>query len=280
MLLLTSTSDVLRVVTSAAGEVDVHASWVDNAAGTITPGRTNTDITTATTTPVVGSPAAATQRTVNFLSVANEHATNANNITVAHYDGTYEARLLKVTLAAGESLQFRQDSGFQVLTSAGAIKTSLNQGQNTITSGMSAVVLGADVINNNATLNTIASVTGLSFPVTAGSKYWFKFTIIYTAQATSTGSRWSISGPTTTLLAYTSEYALTATTETVNYATAYDTPSASNATSVATAGNIATIEGIIVPSANGAVIARFASEIANSAITAKAGSVVYYQQVA
>ena len=49
MLILSSTSDLLRVTTSAAGDVDVHASWVDNASGTITPGRTNTAaITTAT----------------------------------------------------------------------------------------------------------------------------------------------------------------------------------------------------------------------------------------
>lgn len=58
---------------------------------------------------------------------------------------------------------------------------------------------------------------------------------------------------------------------------AYDLPAASNATSVV-AQNLAVIAGMIRPSANGTVIARFASEIANSAITAKAGSVVYYQE--
>ena len=49
----------------------------------------------------------------------------------------------------------------------------------------------------------------------------------------------------------------------------------------ATAGqaNIAIIEGLISASANGSVTARFASEISNSAIVAKAGSVVYYQRV-
>ena len=30
MLLLTSTSDILRVVTNSAATLDVHASWVDN----------------------------------------------------------------------------------------------------------------------------------------------------------------------------------------------------------------------------------------------------------
>lgn len=43
-------------------------------------------------------------------------------------------------------------------------------------------------------------------------------------------------------------------------------------------GDQANIYGIIRPSANGTVIARFASEVLSSAIVAKAGSVCYYQQ--
>jgi len=128
------------------------------------------------------------------------------------------------------------------------------------------------VTNNNGVANTIADVTGLSFTVTSGEKYWFMFTIAYTAAATTTGSRWAINGPAApTLINYRSTYTLTATTETVNYANAYDIPAASNATSL-TAGNVAVVEGIIVPSANGTVIARFASEVLSSAIVAKAGS--------
>ena len=38
MILLTSTSDILRVVTGAAvSTLTVHASYVDNSSGTITP---------------------------------------------------------------------------------------------------------------------------------------------------------------------------------------------------------------------------------------------------
>lgn len=43
--------------------------------------------------------------------------------------------------------------------------------------------------------------------------------------------------------------------------------------------NIAIMEGLITPSANGTVVARFASEVSASAIVAKAGSTVFYQQV-
>jgi hypothetical protein len=125
----------------------------------------------------------------------------------------------------------------------------------------------------------MADVTGLSFAVTAGQTYWFEFVIDYTAAATTTGSRWSINGPAATRLAYTSEYALTATTKTLNNAVAYDTPSGANATSPLIAGNIATIWGFITPSANGTVVARFASEVSSSAITAKAGSICRWIRV-
>lgn len=65
MLLLTSTSDKIQVVTSASGDIDVHATWLDSASGTVTPGRTNTvAIATATTTDVVAAPAASTYRNV------------------------------------------------------------------------------------------------------------------------------------------------------------------------------------------------------------------------
>jgi hypothetical protein len=133
------------------------------------------------------------------------------------------------------------------------------------------VTLGADVTNNNIVPNTLQDVTGLSFPVVAGVRYRFQIIVPYTAGAVTTGSRWTLNGPAASLLAYTSRYTLTATSQTVNFATAYSTPAASNASSL-TAGNIAIIEGVIVPSADGTVQVRFASEIANSAIVAKAGA--------
>ena len=145
---------------------------------------------------------------------------------------------------------------------------------------MSYTVLASDVVNNNATANTIADVTALSFPVISGLRDYFKFSISYTAAATTTGSRWCLNGPTTTALRYRSEYTLTASTRTLNEAqTAYNLPAASNATSGAILSNLAVIEGFITPSANGIVIARFASAILSSAITAKAGSFVQFKRV-
>lgn len=278
MLLLTSTSDKIQLVTSSTSALEVHATYVDNNAGAITPDRDNTEIVTATTTDVVGSPASGVQRNLQTLLVRNAGGTT-NTVTVRHTDGTTAVDVFSVALGAGESIQYLDGVGFQVIAATGAVKTSQNQGANAASSDFSAAVLAADVTNNNGTANTLADVTGLSFPVLAGHKYFFRFIIQYTAAATTTGSRWSISGPGGTMR-YRSSYSLTTTTETVNSGlTAHDVPAASNATSAATAGNVAVIEGFYEASAGGSVIARFASEVASSAIVAKAGSVVYYQQV-
>lgn len=109
MLLLTSTSDLVRVVTNVGSiDVEVHASWVDNNAGTITPGRTNTaSITTATTTTVVASPASSTQRNVKHLNIRNNSSTLVL-VTVFHTDGTNQEDLMECNLQSGESLVLDQ----------------------------------------------------------------------------------------------------------------------------------------------------------------------------
>jgi hypothetical protein len=146
------------------------------------------------------------------------------------------------------------------------------------TASPAAVVLRADVVNNNGVANTIADVTGLTFLATSGEVYWFEATIPYTAAAATTGSRWSVNGPAASLLNYTSTYTLDAVTSTTNYATAYDIPAASNASSL-TAGNVAKITGFVKPSSTGMVAVSFASEVAGSAITAKVGAILRWQRV-
>lgn len=281
MLLLASTSDKIRLTTGSALNTDVHASWVDKNGSTITPGRTNTPITTATTTDIVAAPASSTYRTVKTLTIRNRDATTANAVTVIHTDGTNAMELTKVTLLAGFTLHYHESAGFWVTDANGAnVFVEQTGGIQAAVNALNLVTLSADVTNNNATANTMADVTGLSFSVTSGETYKFKFTIPYTSAATTTGSRWAVNGPASpTLLNYTSRYTLTATTETFNYATAYDIPAASNASSL-TAGNVAVIEGVIKPSANGTVIARFASEVSSSAIVAKAGALLeWYRTV-
>lgn len=288
MITLTATTHILELTTGSATNVDVFVSYADHTSTGAVLGDQQTLITTATTTTILAAPAASTQRQVKYISINNTSATT-NAVTVKKDISATEYDIFgPVTLGANERLEYLDGQGWKTFTNSGAFKNSINQGSATISTTMSATVLGADVTNNNAVANTIADVTNLSFAVNSGSTYWFRFVIWYTAAATTTGSRWAVNGPANSLLGYRTSVGLsaagTAGTDVmtdVNVA-AFDSPAASNATSpTATAGqaNIALIEGLITPSANGTVIARFASEIANSAITAKAGSTVFYQQV-
>jgi hypothetical protein len=107
MLLLTSTSDIIRIVTaSAVSTITVDASYMTtNAAGTtITPGSTITNITTAATTTVAAAPTGTDKINVLSLSITNNHASTACAVTVQKYNGTIAADLIGVTLLAGENL--------------------------------------------------------------------------------------------------------------------------------------------------------------------------------
>lgn len=288
MLLLASTSDIIRVDTSATANIDVHASYMtwDPDSGTDPqPGRQNTNISAIATTTVVAAPAANNFRTVKTIHIRNRHATTANQVTVEHFDGTTAAELISILLPAGWVLHYDEGAGWEVLDANGrSLQNASDNGSQAAVNALNLVVLSADVTNNNATANTMADVTGLSFSVTAGETYAFEFIIHFTAAATTTGSRWAINGPASpTFLGYRSSVGLstagTAGTDvnTDTNAAVYDSPAASNASSpTATAAqtNIAIMEGIIRPSANGTVIARFASEVASSAIVAKAGSLL------
>lgn len=136
-------------------------------------------------------------------------------------------------------------------------------------------ILQGDVVNNNAVANTLLD-TGLEFTVKAGQSYHFEAFIPYTAQATTTGSRWVLDGP-ASVLTLQSVYTLTAIAQTTNYVAAYNLPAACNASSLSI--NNAQLRGSITANANGTVKIRFASEIANSAITAKAGAILTYTRI-
>lgn len=188
MLLLTGTSDLVRVVTDAAVTTDVHASWVDNASGTITPGRTNTLISTATTTTIVASPGASTQRNVQTIIIRNRHASSAVNITVVHSDGTNIPELFKTNLGAGETMVYLDGVGWNCYTSTGGFKQATANSGNWVDLGGlelsgSAVTTGVLTIPAYDLLRLSVRVTGYSgsdiaslrFNADAGANYWSRY---------------------------------------------------------------------------------------------------------
>jgi hypothetical protein len=131
-MFLTSTSHIIRVVTDAGVTVRVTADWLDIVTATevITPGHTTTAITTATTTTVVAAPAAGAIRRVIGVTVANIHAATAVGVTVESYDGSNAGRKMTGTLAAAESFQYAESTGWDRYGATGKRQTSGVDGAN------------------------------------------------------------------------------------------------------------------------------------------------------
>lgn len=122
-IFLEDTNDTLQVVT-ASGVTTIHmyASWADLTTTALTPGSSTARVTSATTTTLVASPGASTQRQIKGFSIRNNHASSSNAITVQFYDGTNATELIKYTLLAGETLQWGEDESFRVIDASGQVK--------------------------------------------------------------------------------------------------------------------------------------------------------------
>lgn len=114
MIILAST-DALQVVSNAAATLDILASWVDlkaDGSGDPSIGRTVTAITTATTTSIVAAPAATWVRNVKEITIRNKHVTLATDVTVVIDISATDYELIKVNLAAGETLEYIEGIGW------------------------------------------------------------------------------------------------------------------------------------------------------------------------
>lgn len=123
MLILATTTDKLQLVTDAAVTVDVHASHIDcsDASPPVVdaPTKTNTAITTATTTDIVAAPGASKRRNVKTLHIRNKHATSSVNVTVVFDQNGTDYELHKATLKAGELLEYVEGVGFFTIEGPG-----------------------------------------------------------------------------------------------------------------------------------------------------------------
>jgi hypothetical protein len=271
MLLLTATTDKIQLVTSAAVTVDVHASWMDHTLATdnVEGGRTNTAITTATTTDIVPVPGSGVTKNVKTLHIRNKHASTQVDVTVLFDQNGTDFELFKATLRAGETLEYVEGIGFFVTASAIALFKETRR-------------VTSDVINATT---SFADITGLTFAVVAGKQYSFHGFLMHNENATTTGARWGIGGVAMTAMrmgtlgvaVYTSVDAVTARGGAL--ATAVDT-SPAGATGVGTTQvNTDIINGWFNPSASGTLAFRFQSEVAVAAgVTVKAGSWVEVEE--
>jgi len=175
MLNLAATTDKFQLTTSSAANIDVHASFVDLNGTTITPGKQNTAISSATTTDMVAAPASSTYRNVKTLTIRNKHASLSNTVTVIFDQNGTDYELHQATLRAGEMLSYTEGVGFYVNAA-------------TTPAGLILKALASDFTITSA---TPAEVTGLTVTTGTGS-FQGRYAIIYQSTVTTTGIRLSL----------------------------------------------------------------------------------------
>ena len=124
-------TDILRMITAAAGRIEVNASFGDYTSPTTLDldRPANSIITTATTTTIVGSPASGAKRNVKDVSITNNHATLSNLISVEHHDGTNAAELISFVLLPGENCYMNETGGWTHNDASGAPYPAVGAGQ-------------------------------------------------------------------------------------------------------------------------------------------------------
>lgn len=130
-MILIPNGSLLRVTTSAAGNVRVNHSTLE-APSPITPTSNFTPvpatlaaITTATTTTVVAGPASGVIRNVREISVHNAASSTANTVTVEVFDGTNAATKWAGTLQAGERVSMDSTGAWSVYTVDGVRESAV-----------------------------------------------------------------------------------------------------------------------------------------------------------
>jgi hypothetical protein len=129
-MILSNTTETIELVTSASGSVDYYVSWADHTSSAFTPGQSNGNVNTATTTVIVAAPGASTQRQVRYMAVRNRSTTVAQVVSIRHdTSGTERILSAEISLAQGEVLEYTPDAGFQVRDRTGRLKVMYPQAQ-------------------------------------------------------------------------------------------------------------------------------------------------------
>lgn len=121
MIILDATTKILELSTSSTSSTDYYISWVDITTSAFTPGISNGNITTATTTTIVAAPSASTQRQIKHISIINKGTTTQNVIVKLDVSGTETQITGTISLLAGERLQYSGEAGFVKYNAAGSI---------------------------------------------------------------------------------------------------------------------------------------------------------------
>ena len=270
MIQLAATTDKLQLTTSAATDIDVHVSFMDASMDNPpvvqgdTSSRQNTAITTAATTDILAAPAASTLRNTKTINVRNKSSSTSNDVTVIFDQNGTDFELIKVTLLAGQTLEYVEGVGWYVVTAQTLLDRTFR-------------VAGSDYINATTSFTTI---TGLECPIESGKHYNFLAALYHIENASTTGARFGVAGTTMTGMRIQElglfAGAVGAGTMQGNTAdvTAVDTAAVAATSSAGTPQvAVAYLSGWVNPSASGTFAIRGQSEVAVAAgLTVKVGS--------
>ena len=275
MIILTNTTDKVQVKLGGAvttNELKCYAAYRDTTTTSIEPKRNVSNTNGTTAVDLIAAPASSTQRVVDYISVYNADTVSAT-VTIQFNDNGTLYNLCVVVLGVGEKVEYQEGKGFKVLSTTGSERISNNSPCLLENSHLTYVFTTGDT---NTTSTAYSDITDLSFSVDAGQMYWFRFVIPYTTTNVSFGAKFAVNGPASpTFLSYQVINADGTGAIRLNRGlSTYDAAVSSN--NGTTAGNIAIIEGVIIPSSNGTLIGRFGNEAASQSNTVKAGAMVKY----
>lgn len=184
MLLNFGANDKYRLVTSAIGEIDTVASFMDasNADPPVVKGSTSQPevhtITTATTTDLIGAPGAGAIRSSSSVFIRNVHATVAQDVLVIlDRSGTiYE--VWKTNLLPGDVLAYEDGLGWFKTAAADPTLQYLRKGS-----------------DQTHALTSFIDISGLGFAVVAGGVYEIEAEVIWTTATVTVGAGIAVNGP-------------------------------------------------------------------------------------
>jgi hypothetical protein len=267
MLILTNTTDKLQVLTGAAADVDVHVSYTDaptpiTPTSSVTPGRQNTAITTATTTDILAAPAGSVVRNVKTIHIVNKDTADATDVTVIYDQNATDFVLHKTNLAPGEALEYVEGIGwFEIEPEADPVMYVRKTAQQTFSAA------------------AFADITGMGFSLSANRVYELEYDIIWRSATVTVGVGIAVNGPASPVsvqgtVLIVGARAAGAITDLLGAGfAAYDSPAITTLTANATATDyMARMSCLIeVGGTGGTLIARWRSETA-TATTVEAGS--------
>jgi hypothetical protein len=269
MLELAGANDKIQLVTNAAGDVDVSAHFMDssNADPPVVKGSTVspqlTTITTAATTDILAAPGASAIRAISAITVANAHATVANDVT-ALLDRSATSRVIspKFSLLPGEFCAYEDGLGW---FKTGAINPVTQYVRKSSQQSFSST--------------SFADITGMGFNMVANGVYEATWDIIWRSATVTVGVGLAINGPASPvsvggIVFILGVRAAGAITDIFSAGfAAYDTPNLTSLTTNATATDYgARISCLVENGATaGVLIPRWRSETA-TATTVEAGS--------